>query len=215
MVSAGFSAVSASCMVNAMSRPRSVRQPAGDNARRSMRCHVKVSASTRTGGGSRPSVARNVTVLPEPDSPTTPRHSPRCTSRSTPSTARTAPRSPWNVTRRPPMRRIGSPIIGVPIIASASVDAPIIVFQSSVRSPSVRASSMRRLSMRRSSMRWESMHRSSVRHSSVQPRIECLARALAGQVDRQHDDQDRQAGQRRHPPPLGEELTPVRHHPAP
>ena len=46
-----------------------------------------------------------VTLLPEPDSPTTARKSPSYTVRSTPRTAWTSWRWEWNVVRRLPTRR--------------------------------------------------------------------------------------------------------------
>src|SRR3954462_10714590 len=48
----------------------------------------------------RPMTASMVTLLPEPDSPTTPKSSPLSTVRSMPSTARNGPRWVWNSTER-------------------------------------------------------------------------------------------------------------------
>ncbi len=45
----------------------------------------------RAGGSSTPMIDQPVTVLPEPDSPTSPRTSPRATVKLTPSTAFTTP----------------------------------------------------------------------------------------------------------------------------
>src|SRR5579871_314412 len=59
--------------------------------------------------GSRPITARKVTLLPQPDSPTTPRVRPRRTASETPSTARVVrPASPWKVTLRLPISRRGA-----------------------------------------------------------------------------------------------------------
>ena len=56
-------------------------------------------------GSCRPRMASEVTLLPEPDSPTMPRVRPRSTANDTPSTARTTPSSVSNRTRRSRTRR--------------------------------------------------------------------------------------------------------------
>ena len=59
------------------------------------------SAETFPGGtGTSPMSDKAVTVLPEPDSPTSPTICPRPTSKETSSSTRTWPRSPWNSVRR-------------------------------------------------------------------------------------------------------------------
>src|SRR3954465_15255563 len=56
----------------------------------------------RPGGcGTRPMMESAVTLLPQPDSPTMPRVRPRSRRKSTPSTARTWPRSPSKAVRSP------------------------------------------------------------------------------------------------------------------
>lgn len=62
----------------------------------------------RAGGeGSRPRRAKQVTDLPEPDSPTMPTVDPLGTERETPDTARTMPFRVWNETRRLLTSRMG------------------------------------------------------------------------------------------------------------
>src|SRR2546422_11654084 len=60
--------------------------------------------------GSRPSTAIDVTVLPEPDSPTIPSTSLGDRSKSTPSTALTMPSSVRNDTRRSRTESSGAPV---------------------------------------------------------------------------------------------------------
>src|SRR6185503_14087718 len=60
-------------------------------ARRSRPSKVSRSAVTRPGKGTRPIIASMEMLLPEPDSPTTPRISPASRSRLTSSTARSTP----------------------------------------------------------------------------------------------------------------------------
>jgi hypothetical protein len=55
----------------------------------------------------RPRMARPVTDLPDPDSPTRPSTSPRCTSKDTPFTAVTRPSRVENVTARSRTDRMG------------------------------------------------------------------------------------------------------------
>jgi len=52
---------------------------------------IELPSTIRPGGSIRPRMEKPVTVLPEPDSPTSPRISPGATSKSTPSTARATP----------------------------------------------------------------------------------------------------------------------------
>ena len=75
----------------AMRLPRSARSWSREAARRSWPSKVTLPSTTRPGWSTRPMTDRNVTLLPEPDSPTRPSTSPFCTVRSTPSTALTTP----------------------------------------------------------------------------------------------------------------------------
>src|SRR5439155_20720750 len=78
------------------------RISAGPSGTRSRSCHRMRPAVIRPGGIAISfNVDSAVTVLPQPDSPTTPNVSPRATVRSTPSTARTVPSSVWNSVRKP------------------------------------------------------------------------------------------------------------------
>ena len=106
-VSAGFSAVRASCMVIAMSRPRIARSSRGESLTRSRPAKRISPAAIQPGGLIRPMTERNVADLPEPDSPTMPRHSPEASSKSTPSTALTTPCRVRNRVFRPWMASRG------------------------------------------------------------------------------------------------------------
>src|SRR5262245_8992903 len=64
-------------------------------------------------------IARMVTLLPQPDSPTTPSTWPGMTSNDVPSTARTSPSSRANETRRPRTESSGSVAVGVGGIAQS------------------------------------------------------------------------------------------------
>src|ERR1035437_8529872 len=94
MVKTGFSAVSGSCETMAMRRPRQSRAiSASETWVRSVPSSSTRPATMRPPAfGSRRRIDRQVMVLPEPDSPMMPRVSPAASSRSMPSTARTAPR---------------------------------------------------------------------------------------------------------------------------
>ena len=65
-------------------------------------------------GGCRRSTDRSVTLLPEPDSPSSATTSPRPSVRSTPSSARTGLAPPVKVTVRPLMSRMGSAVALMP-----------------------------------------------------------------------------------------------------
>src|SRR5512137_122468 len=125
-------------------------------------------AATWPGRRTSPMTAANVTLLPEPDSPTTPRHSPGRTSRSTPSTAVTTPERVAKRTTRPR-------------IASSGAAAPF--------GPGAR--------------------------SVLEAGIEGIAQSLARDVDREHQDQDRQAGKGADPPGVEHEFASVGHHRTP
>jgi hypothetical protein len=60
---------------------------------------------------SRPMAVMKVWLLPDPLSPTTPRHSPAFTDRDTPRTASTRPSSSWKLTFRSSIDRMGSAMV--------------------------------------------------------------------------------------------------------
>src|SRR5262245_25150812 len=66
--------------------------------------------------------ASRIWLLPDPDSPTMPKTSPRCTSKPTPSTARTQPVSSLNSMVRSRTASSGSALVGVEGIAQAIGD---------------------------------------------------------------------------------------------
>ena len=88
----GFSDVIGSWKIIAISLPHTPRMSFG--ARPRMSCPSKRTAPPRwvPRRGTRPMMVRDSTVLPEPDSPTTPSALPRSSENVTPSTARTTPR---------------------------------------------------------------------------------------------------------------------------
>ncbi len=92
----GSSAPSASCWTNPTSLPLARRQSRRVQARASRPAISSRVALTRACRCARPSRARAVTLLPEPDSPTRARHSPAATRSDTPRTAC----SPGKVTER-------------------------------------------------------------------------------------------------------------------
>ena len=98
-VCTGFSAVRGSWKMMAISAPRMWRMVSSLQPRRSRPFQKMPSASIRASGSS-PRMLMAVTDLPEPDSPTTAKTSPRWTSKDTPSTARTSPSSVGNVVCR-------------------------------------------------------------------------------------------------------------------
>ena len=87
----GFRLVSGSWKIMPTFVPRSLRTDAGGISVRSSPSRSIDPEDTRPPWGSRPISDRAVMVLPEPDSPTTPRVSPALTTRSTPDSARTTP----------------------------------------------------------------------------------------------------------------------------
>ena len=92
--STGLSAVIGSWKIMAISRAAHRAQRALGH-RRAGRARASRPRPRRgpVGAQQAAAIARRVTLLPEPDSPTRPSTSPGATSRSTPSTARTAPRA--------------------------------------------------------------------------------------------------------------------------
>src|SRR4051812_5050649 len=99
---AGLSEVIGSWKIIASWSPRRSRIRAGGNLSRSSPSKSTSPPAMRPGGcGTRPMMESAVTLLPQPDSPTMPRVRPRSRRKSTPSTARTWPRSPSKAVRSP------------------------------------------------------------------------------------------------------------------
>jgi hypothetical protein len=81
----------------AMRRPRNARRAPGARPTSSWPASEIEPATIRPGGSTSPRIEKPVTVLPEPDSPTSPTTSPAPTSNDTSSTAFSIPaaRSKW------------------------------------------------------------------------------------------------------------------------
>ena len=102
----GFREVIGSWKIMAIRLPRSFRSAPSPKVRRSVSPKRISPAATRPAGGTRPSTDRAVTLLPQPDSPTSPTILPRGMARSTPSTAARGPSGVRNSVRRPVMVRV-------------------------------------------------------------------------------------------------------------
>src|SRR5690348_11804611 len=89
----GFRLVIGSWKIIAISFPRISRSRLGFVVRRSSPFHSAVPDEIAVRLGLRPMIVRQVTLLPDPDSPTMPRVWPLSTENETPSTARTTPSS--------------------------------------------------------------------------------------------------------------------------
>ena len=92
-VCTGFSEVIGSWKIIDILPPRSFLRSSGDKASRLLPPNMTLSASTLPGGATSPITESEVTLLPQPDSPTRPTVRPRGTAKLTPSTARNRPRS--------------------------------------------------------------------------------------------------------------------------
>ena len=90
-VSTGFSAVEGSWKIIATRRPRTSRIADSGSAKRSSSPSAARPSTMRAASGSRRSRDSAVIDLPQPDSPTSAKHSPARSSRSTASTARSGP----------------------------------------------------------------------------------------------------------------------------
>src|SRR5436190_1970836 len=92
MVSTGFNDVIGSWKIMEMASPRTLRISASGSSSRSRPSKITRPATVRPGGDAiRRRIDSDVTLLPQPDSPTTASVSPRSTENDTPSTARTTP----------------------------------------------------------------------------------------------------------------------------
>ena len=90
----GLSEVIGSWKIIDILLPRSLRRSSADSVSTSRLPNSTASASTLPGGlGTRPMTESDVTLLPQPDSPTRPTVRPRGTLKLMPSTARNRPRS--------------------------------------------------------------------------------------------------------------------------
>ena len=92
-VSTGLSAVIGSWKIMRDLAARARRRSSRSGRPTSSRPRQITEPSTRPGARTRPRIERSATLLPEPDSPTSPSTSPGCTSRSMPSTAVSVPRA--------------------------------------------------------------------------------------------------------------------------
>ena len=100
----GFSVIIGSWKIMAMRDPRSRASAGSPAATRSWPSKTMRPAVMRPGSSIRPMMEKPVTDLPDPDSPTRPRISPRRRARSMPSTARTTPARVSNSVHSPSMR---------------------------------------------------------------------------------------------------------------
>src|SRR5688500_10117671 len=100
-VNAGLSEVIGSWKIIAIWSPRRSRRRAGDAFSRSSPSSSTSPAILPGGVGTRPMIDSAVTLFPQPDSPTMPKVRPRSSVKSTPSTARTSPRSEAKCVRSP------------------------------------------------------------------------------------------------------------------
>src|SRR3954452_6134625 len=108
-----------------MSRPRILRSSASERPRRSRPSKIACPLVTRPARGRMPRIASEVTLLPQPDSPTMPSVSPGATSNETPLTACTVPRWVQNCTRRSftdSRLKSASPQLGVERLAQRVAD---------------------------------------------------------------------------------------------
>ena len=108
MVIVGFREVSGSWKIIPTRLPRTSSIRSSGRAARSVPSRLIVPPVRWPPPGSRRMTDRAVIVLPLPDSPTIPRHSPSATVRDTPSTARTRPRRSRISVRRSRMSRSGA-----------------------------------------------------------------------------------------------------------
>ena len=109
----GFRALKGSWKIMAISPPRSAWRRSSSAARTSSPFQ-RISPSSISRVGSRPMMARAVTDLPEPDSPTTANTSPRLMSKEMPSTGLTTPSGVSKWAFRPRIEsRAASVVVGL------------------------------------------------------------------------------------------------------
>src|SRR3954452_18199497 len=110
----GLSAFIALCMTTEMSRQRVAARSFAVIVTRSVPWKRTLPSLIRAGELSSCATPKSIVDLPQPDSPTTPTNSPRCTSRSKESTARTGPAGVSYSTVSPRTCRTGSSGAGAP-----------------------------------------------------------------------------------------------------
>ncbi len=110
----GFSALSGSWNTIARSRPRTRRYSESLMPVRALPASRTSPSVMRPGGSISPMIARPVTLLPEPDSPTTATVSPAATENETRCTACTAAGNRPNSTRRPSTSSAATPVMRAP-----------------------------------------------------------------------------------------------------
>src|SRR4051794_26379075 len=185
IVSTGFRLVIGSWKIIAISLPRTLRSSESFSLSRSRPSNIARPSVTPPLLARIPRIASDVTLFPQPDSPTMPSVSPGAMSKETPLTACTIPRSVWNLTSRFSTERSGSRLdrIGDPRDVLRVLPPPQL-------EPA---------------------------DAAAQLRVERLAQAVADQVEAEHGDDDRDAGDdrevrgalqvavdlRQHRPPLG------------
>src|SRR5882672_5560263 len=182
------------------------RIASGPSGTRSRPCHNTSPATMRPGGiAISLSTVIAVTVLPQPDSPTTATVSPWSTVRSTPSTACNQPSSVAKWVFNP---RISSRCA---VIANLGDAAERNLGVSRTEIPRLRLGmTKRRLGMtkRRLEMTKRRLEMTKCRLGMTRPatrsaslhhlaRIECIAQAITGEVDAEHREEDRRAGEQR------------------
>jgi hypothetical protein len=87
IVNTGFRLVIGSWKIIAISRPRTPRSSSSESFRRSRPSNIAVPEVTRPARARMPRIASDVTLLPQPDSPTMPSVSPGAMSNEMPFTA--------------------------------------------------------------------------------------------------------------------------------
>src|SRR4051794_6155496 len=120
----GLSAFIALCMTTDMSRHRVAASCRAVMVTRSLPLKTTLPDAIRAGGLSSCATPNSIVDLPHPDSPTTPTNSPRRTSRSKSSTARTGPAAVWYSTVRPRTSRSGAPRRGDSDIGALGTGPP-------------------------------------------------------------------------------------------
>ena len=127
-VSTGLSEVIGSWKIMEISFPRMPRIAVSESFSRSVPSKRIDPETMRPGGsGIRRNIESEVTLLPQPDSPTTPRVSPRRTPSETPSTARTMPSRVKKYVRRSSISRSGVPAPGTGSGVRASAETTLTI----------------------------------------------------------------------------------------
>src|SRR5689334_2301535 len=157
----------------------------------------------RPGGSSSPMIAAPVSDLPAPDSPTTPSTSPGAIANETPFTAVSTPRRVGNSTRRSRTSRSGCP--STVLFASAARPRSGLTFARLTLAFAATAPALRARCPRCGETEPDDRAADNACRSRPQPRVERVTQPVAEQVDREHHDDERDAGEQRHPPFAGEQ----------